>query len=77
VAVDDNKFKLNNNPAENAIRPNLIGRKNWLFSVIEAGAKANATCLSIAETLKRNCIEFFEYIKKLLTSTESRIPSNP
>ncbi|WP_370621868.1 transposase [Bacillus sp. JCM 19034] len=45
---------MDNNPAENAIRPNVIGRKNWLFSVSEAGAKANAICLSIAETAKSN-----------------------
>ncbi|SCC56184.1 MULTISPECIES: transposase domain-containing protein, partial [Priestia] len=54
-------------PAENAIRPNVIGRKNWLFSVSEDGAKANAICLSIAETAKSNGIDFYEYIKKLLT----------
>lgn len=46
----------NNNSAENAIRPNVIGRKNLLFSVSEAGAKANAICLSLAETAKVNGI---------------------
>ncbi|GAE92942.1 mobile element protein [Gracilibacillus boraciitolerans JCM 21714] len=59
---------MDNNPAENAIRPNVIGRKNWLFSVSEAGAKANAICLSIAETTKSNGgVDFYEYIKKLFT----------
>jgi hypothetical protein len=29
-----------NNPAENAIRPFVIGRKNWLFSASVDGAKA-------------------------------------
>ncbi|MGG2016923.1 hypothetical protein AB1280_15955 [Bacillus sp. S10(2024)] len=48
------------------MRPNVIGRKNWLFSVSEAGAKANAICLSIAETAKSNGIDFYEYTKKLL-----------
>ncbi|SES14161.1 IS66 C-terminal element, partial [Gracilibacillus ureilyticus] len=43
------------------------GRKNWLFSVSEAGAKANAICLSIAETTKSNGVDFYEYIKKLFT----------
>ncbi|WP_371861932.1 transposase [Lysinibacillus fusiformis] len=37
----DGRIEMNNNQAENAIR-----RKNWLFSVSEAGAKANAICLS-------------------------------
>ncbi|HEO8420303.1 TPA: transposase domain-containing protein [Yersinia enterocolitica] len=50
-----------------SIHPNVLGRKNWLFSVSEAGAKANAICLSIAETAKSNGIDFYEYLKKLLT----------
>lgn len=33
----DDRIEIDNNPAENAIRPNVIGRKNWLFSVSEAG----------------------------------------
>lgn len=37
----DGRVGIDNNPSENAICPNLIGRKNWLFSVSEAGAKAN------------------------------------
>ena len=61
------QIKIDNNPAENAIRPTVIGRKNWLFSVSEAGAKANAICLSLAETAKANGVDFYKYIVKLLT----------
>lgn len=63
--LDDGRIEIDNNPAENAIRANVIGRKNWLFSVSEAGAQANAICLSLAETAKANGIDFYEYIKKL------------
>jgi transposase len=63
----DGRIEIDNNPAENAIRPNVLGRKNWLFSVSEAGAKANAICLSIAETAKSNGVDFYEYIKRLFT----------
>ncbi|AVK85916.1 transposase [Lysinibacillus sp. B2A1] len=63
----DGRIEMDNNPAENAIRPNVIGRKNWLFSVSEAGAKANAICLSVAETAKTNGIDFYQYLVKLLT----------
>nr|WP_285398099.1 hypothetical protein [Lysinibacillus sp. fls2-241-R2A-57] len=31
----------------------MIGRKNWLFSVSEVGAKANDICLSLAEAQKQ------------------------
>ncbi|WP_245989579.1 transposase domain-containing protein [Ureibacillus thermophilus] len=61
------------NSAENAIRPNVIGRKNWLFSVSESGADANAICLSLAETVKANGIDFYQYLVKLL----SELPSLP
>jgi len=64
--LNDGRIEINNNPAENAIRPNVIGRKNWLFSVSEAGVKANAICLSIAETAKANGVDFYQYLVKLL-----------
>ncbi|WP_323646461.1 transposase domain-containing protein [Lysinibacillus xylanilyticus] len=45
----------------------MIGRKSWLFSVSEAGAKANAICLSLAETAKANGIDFYQYLVTLMT----------
>jgi transposase len=76
--LNDGRIEIDNNPAENAIRPNVVGRKNWLFSVSEAGAKANAICLSIAETAKSNGVDFYEYIKKLLTELPNLgIQQNP
>lgn len=67
VFLENGHVALDNNPAENAIRPNIIGPKNWLFSVSEAGAQANAICLSLAETAKANDIDFYQYLVKLLT----------
>lgn len=65
--LHNGRIEIDNNPAENAIRPTVIGRKNWLFSVSEAGAKANALCLSLAETAKANGVDFYQYLVKLLT----------
>ncbi|WP_431312220.1 IS66 family transposase [Sporosarcina trichiuri] len=65
--LKDGRIEIDNNPAENAIRPNVIGRKNWLFSVSEAGAQANAICLSLAETAKIHGIDFYIYLQKLFT----------
>src|SRR5699024_8304457 len=64
--LNDGRIEMDNNPAENAIRPSVIGRKNWMFSVSEAGAKANAICLSMAETAKANDVDFYKYLVKLL-----------
>lgn len=78
VFLQDGRIGIDNNPAENAIRPNVIGRKNWLFSVSEAGAQANAICLSLAETAKNNGVDFYEYLKILLTDLPNvNIYQNP
>jgi len=55
-------LNIDNNPAENAIRPFVIGRKNWLFSDTPKGAKASAMLYSIIETAKANNIEPFKYL---------------
>lgn len=76
--LHDGRIEIDNNPAENAIRPTVIGRKNWLFSVSESGARANAICLSIAETAKANGIDFYQYLVKLLSELPSLdITRNP
>ncbi|ETI69800.1 transposase [Neobacillus vireti LMG 21834] len=55
-----------------------LGRKNSLFSVSAAGAKANAICLSIADTAKSNGVDFYPYLKKLLTDLPNlEIHQNP
>ena len=41
---------MDNNLAENVIRPFVIGRKNWLFSDTVAGAQASACLYSLIET---------------------------
>lgn len=41
-----------NNSAERAIRPFVIGRKNWLFSGTPKGAAASAQLYSLVETAK-------------------------
>jgi transposase len=65
VYVNDPNVGLDNNPAENAIRPFAIGRKNWLFAGSPAGAKASATLYSLVETAKANGIEPYRYLRFL------------
>ncbi|SDO47859.1 Transposase [Vreelandella arcis] len=48
--LDDGLIPLDNNPAENAIRPFVVGRKNWLFSHTPSGAQASAAIYSLIET---------------------------
>jgi len=49
-------------PAENAIRPFVIGRKNWLFSASVRGAKSSANLYGLIETAKANELEPYAYL---------------
>ncbi|HOV94636.1 MAG TPA: IS66 family transposase, partial [Spirochaetales bacterium] len=51
-----------NNAVENAIRPFVVGRKNWLFSNTPAGAHTSAGLYSIIETAKANGHEPYKYL---------------
>ncbi len=65
--LDDGDYPLDNNLAENAIRPFTIGRKNWLFSNSQAGAHASANLYSLVETAKANEINPYEYFREIFS----------
>ncbi|RDH42211.1 IS66 family transposase [Zooshikella ganghwensis] len=65
--LDDGAYPIDNNPAENAIRPFVIGRKNWLFANSQSGAKASANLYSLIETAKANGLEPFSYLQRVFT----------
>ena len=62
----DGRLSISNNAAENAIRPFVIGRKNWLFSDTPKGAAASAGIYSIVETAKANGLDPYDYLELLL-----------
>lgn len=63
--VENGVVNLDNNWAENAIRPFVMGRKNWLFSVTPEGAEASNLFYSLIETAKANGLNPFKYLKYL------------
>jgi transposase len=65
--IDDGGYPIDNNPAENAIRPFVIGRKAWLFSASQKGATSSANLYSLIETAKANGLEPHAYLKKIFT----------
>ena len=64
--VEDGRLKIDNNFVENAIRPFAIGRKNWLFSATEAGAKSSAAIYSVLVSAKLNGHNEYAYMRYLL-----------
>jgi len=65
--LDDGRLEIDNNGAENAIRPFVVGRKNWLFSDSVRGVKASANLYSLIETAKANGLEPYAYLRHLFT----------
>jgi len=65
VYTEDGWLSIDNNPAENAIRPFVIGRKNWLFSASVRGAKSSANLYSLIETAKTNGQEPYTYLRHI------------
>ena len=76
--MENGNIELSNNRAENAIRPFVIGRKNWLFSDTVRGADASAVVYSIVESAKLNDLNIYGYLLHLLTALPSiDFKSNP
>lgn len=74
--IDDGRLRPDNNLIENAIRPFVVGRKNWLFSGHPNGANASAALYSLIETAKANGLKPYFYLRYLfdqlpLAETES------
>lgn len=72
--LQDGRLSMDNNAAENCIRPFVIGRKNWLFSGTPEGAAASAVLYSLVETAKANGLEpysYFRYIFEKLPMAET------
>jgi transposase len=63
--VQHGMLRPDNNLAENAIRPFVVGRKNWLFSATSRGAQASAALYSVIESAKANRHEPYWYLRFL------------
>jgi transposase len=52
---------------ENAIRPFVLGRKNWLFADTVRGGQASANLYSLIETAKANGVEPYRYLRHVFS----------
>ncbi len=73
VYTEDGRLSIDNNPAENAIRPFVIGRKNWLFSATVRGAKSSANLYGLIETVKANGLEPYAYLHHIFKELPNAI----
>ena len=65
--LTDGKIPMDNNYAEQAIRPFTIARKNFVLIDSSKGANASAMIFSLAETAKANGLNTYQYFEHLLT----------
>ena len=73
VYLQDGRLPIDNNLAEQAIRPIALGRKNWLFLGSETGGHTAAVLMSFVATCHKNKINTWRYLKDVL----QRIQSHP
>jgi len=64
--IEAGQLPIDNNAAERAIRPFVIGRKNWLFSDTPKGATASAQLYSLIETAKANGHKPYAWLRHVL-----------
>ena len=70
----DPGIEISNNRAENAIRPFVVGRKNWLFSDSPKGAEASAMLYSLVVSAKMNGLDAEDYLIRLFRSDKPVLP---
>lgn len=71
--LESGLLDIDNNAAERAVKPFVIGRKNWLFAQTVNGANASAILYSLIETAKANGLEPYAWFRYVL----SRVPQLP
>jgi transposase len=62
----DGRLPIDNNRAEQSIRPIALGRKNWLFVGSENGGHTAAVLMSFCATCRKLKINTWEYLKDVL-----------
>jgi transposase len=72
----DGRLDIDNNLSERAIKPLVIGRKNYLFAGSHEGAKAAAIIYSIIETCKMWGINTYDYLIDVLARLPNTLNKN-
>ena len=68
LCITRGDIELDNNLAENLVRPIALGRKNFLFLGAESGMQAASTFYSLVQTCKANQMNAFEYLSYLIST---------
>jgi len=64
--LEDGRVAIDNNPAERAMRPIGVGRKNWLFAGSDTGGETLARAMTLIESAKMNGLDPQAYLANVL-----------
>ena len=64
--LEDGRVAIDNNPAERALRPIGVGRRNWLFAGSDTGGETLARAMTVIETAKMNDLDPQAYLADVL-----------
>ena len=71
VYLTDGRLIIDNGPAEQAIRPICVGRRNWLHLGGDGGLTPTAVLLS-ATSVKRHGIDPWAYLRHVMSGLPGR-----
>jgi transposase len=74
--LTDGRLEIDNNIAENGMRPIALGRKNYLFAGSDAGGVRAASIYTIVQTARLNGINPEAYLTEILTRIAEGHPIN-
>jgi transposase len=72
--LSDGAADIDNNVAENALRPLCVGRRNWLFLGNDEGGRRLAILYSLVESCRRNEVNPWDYLKDVLVRISKQPP---
>jgi transposase len=70
--LDDGRLTIDNAPAEQALRPLAVGRRNWLHIAGDGGLRSAAVLLSLTASAKRHRLNPWPYLAHVLTELPTR-----
>lgn len=70
-SMEDGRVPIDNNWAENQMRPWALGRKNWLFAGSLRSGQRAANIMSLIQSARLNGLDPYAYLSDLL----KRLPS--
>ena len=70
--LQEGRLTIDNAPAEQAIRPLAVGRRNWLQIAGDGGLRSAAVLLSIAASAKRHGVNPWLHVRHLLAESAAR-----